>query len=73
LLDDVYSHFQRSGQDDAALTALLGPRIGTGAGTLARVWDMAVEEADVDDYPQNELRVDEPAFIPVAEAQSVRR
>lgn len=70
-LSGVLDQFEPNDQDDAALKEYFGPRMGAGAATLAVLYDLAFEEADVNSgFPTGTLTVDEPEFIPVSDQLS---
>jgi hypothetical protein len=67
-LSGIYDMFEERSQDDDGLRTYFGPRVGDGAAVLAKIWDTAVEEADVSrGFPGEALTVQEPAFIPLQE------
>jgi hypothetical protein len=67
-LASIYSEFGDGTQNDDQLRGFFGPRLGDGAAVLAKVWDTAVEEADVTrEFPHGVVDVAEPEFIPLQE------
>jgi hypothetical protein len=60
----ILAAFSGGHTDDAALAAEFGPRMGTGAARLSRIWDLAAEEAGIETTPATVMTVPAPAFIP---------
>ena len=70
-LPALLADFQADPQDDDALRASFGDRMGAGAANLSRIWDLAFEDAGDDvPAPSAVLDVSEPAFVPLSEESS---
>lgn len=70
-LDEVLQEFRGDEPNDDALTAFFAPRMGSAAATLARIWDMAVEQSGVTDAPKVRLSIDHPKWFPVEDPGTV--
>ena len=70
-LDEVLAEFRGDEPNDPALMENFAPRMGSGAATLARIWDMAVEEAQPEDFPKGHLQVSHPEWFPLQDPKSV--
>lgn len=64
-LDDILEHFRGDEPNDEALKEFFAPRMGSGAATLARIWDMAAQESEVTDWPKKTIDIDHPDWFPV--------
>jgi len=66
-LSDVLQHFDQDSQDDRALTRQLAPLMGRGAAALARLWDMAAEQAGLEpsQMPTERFTLDAPEWMPL--------
>lgn len=65
-LDDVLDNFSQNSQNDRALAEHFGPRMGSAAATLAKLWDMIVIEAGVaTSLGDRALQVDDPQWFAI--------
>lgn len=68
-LDEILDHFRGDEPNDSALMDFFAPRMGSGAATLARIWDMAVQESGTSDWPTSKIDIDHPQWFPVEDPQ----
>lgn len=61
----------RSNDNVSALKDFFPPRMGAGAATLAKVWDLAVTESGVTSFPTDALSVDQPEWFPLQDPGSM--
>jgi len=64
-MDEILEHFRGDEPNDDALTEFFAPRMGSGAATLARIWDMAAQESGVTQWPTAKFDIDHPEWFPV--------
>jgi len=67
-LAGVIDKFKGQSQDDPALRAFFGPRMGHGAAVLAKIWDMAVVASGVTVFPTAAVDTTEPEWFPLVDA-----
>jgi hypothetical protein len=65
-LQPLLADFDPSGQqDDNALEGFFGPRMGAGAANLSKIWDLAVHDAGVTEFPTTTMTVAQPDWFPL--------
>ena len=69
-LDDVLDNFSRNSQNDRALEGFFGPRMGAASATLAKLWDMMVEDAGVaHGLDARSIQVEDPMWFAIDDSR----